>query len=138
MTAFVGECGLLGELRPVHSLEKRIGEARRMGFSRIVTPLSERKKGSSGNSFGPREVSAGGIKQIMCGNILDAINYGLVKKLPTVNTMSGPKLKWTKKTRSGSKNSEENNVALSIGEDTSTAMSEFDIIIDDEDDNFFE
>ncbi|EED91941.1 Rad51/RecA-like protein, partial [Thalassiosira pseudonana CCMP1335] len=37
-TAFVGEVGLLGELRPVHALEKRISEARRMGFSRIVTP----------------------------------------------------------------------------------------------------
>ena len=39
-TAFVSEIGLLGELRPVHSLEKRISEARRMGFSRVVTPSS--------------------------------------------------------------------------------------------------
>jgi len=43
-TAFVGEVGLLGELRPVHSLEKRISEARRMGFSRIVTPSSSSQK----------------------------------------------------------------------------------------------
>jgi len=137
-TAFVGECGLLGELRPVHSLEKRIGEARRMGFSRIVTPLSGRKKGSRGNSFGPREVSADGIKQIMCDNVLDAINYGLVKKLPTVNTISGPKLKRPKKTKSASSYDDENHVKLSMREDPAAAMSEFDIIIDDEEDNFFE
>jgi len=69
-TAFVGDVGLLGELRPVHSLEKRISEARRMGFSRIVTPSSsQKKKKKSGKAYhqpGPQEVSAGGIKQLLC------------------------------------------------------------------------
>ncbi|KAL7557183.1 hypothetical protein ACA910_018334 [Epithemia clementina (nom. ined.)] len=37
-TAFVGEVGLLGELRPVASMEKRLQEARRMGFSRVISP----------------------------------------------------------------------------------------------------
>jgi DNA repair protein RadA/Sms len=60
-TAFVGKVGLLGKLRPVHSLEKRISEARRMGFSRIVTPSSptgqaggKRKKAKDS---GPMEIS---------------------------------------------------------------------------------
>jgi predicted ATP-dependent serine protease len=88
-TCFVGEVGLLGEIRPVHSLEKRISEAKRMGFSRIVTPTY----GDKNNRYGPREVSKGGITQIMCDNILEAVNCGLVKKLPTKNTISGPKLK---------------------------------------------
>jgi DNA repair protein RadA/Sms len=92
-TAFVGEIGLLGELRQVHSLEKRVSEARRMGFSRIVTPLSVKKS----NINGPREISSGGITQIMCDNALDAINCGLVKSLPTIRTSSGPKLRRPKR-----------------------------------------
>ena len=91
-TCFVGEVGLLGELRPVHSLEKRINEAKRMGFSRIVTPTFGDKK----NRYGPREVSKG-LTQIMCDNLLDAVNCGLVKTLPTKNTLSGPKLKKPKR-----------------------------------------
>lgn len=91
-TAFVGEIGLLGELRPVIALDKRVSEARRMGFSRVITPSSmpkaKRKKVS-----GPREVAAGGITQVMCENVLDAINSGLVASLPTVNTISGQKVK---------------------------------------------
>jgi DNA repair protein RadA/Sms len=97
-TAFVGEIGLLGELRPVHSLEKRIAEARRMGFARIVTPSSPnswgggKKNRSKDISPGPREISAGGITQLMCQNVLDAINCGLVVPLPTRRTGNGPAL----------------------------------------------
>ena len=129
-TAFVGEVGLLGELRPVQSLEKRINEARRMGFSRIVTPSSARKKAGNGNrAMWPKEVSAGGIQQIMCDNILDAINCGLIKKLPTVNSISGPKLKRVKGT------------SLTSNEDCSNESSSFhlgelDIILDDGEDIF--
>jgi len=35
----VGEVGLLGELRSVSSLEKRIKEAKKLGFTKIVTPV---------------------------------------------------------------------------------------------------
>ncbi len=35
----VGEVGLLGELRNVSSLEKRIKEAKKLGFTKIVTPI---------------------------------------------------------------------------------------------------
>ena len=37
-TAFVGEVGLTGEIRPVTRLEARIGEARKLGFKRLVIP----------------------------------------------------------------------------------------------------
>jgi len=79
-TAFVGEIGLLGELRPVPALEKRLQEARRMGFSRVVTP---RAKGSKRKAGGTTSFSrTDGIDWIQCDRLLDAINEGLVAKLP--------------------------------------------------------
>ncbi|KAL7500234.1 hypothetical protein ACHAWT_010953 [Skeletonema menzelii] len=117
-TCFVGEVGLLGEIRPVHALEKRISEAKRMGFSRIVTPTF----GDKNNRYGPREVSKGGITQIMCDNVLEAINCGLVKKLPTKSTISGPKLK--RRNKSSTQND--------------AMWNNDDIILDDAEDDFFE
>ena len=129
-TAFVGEVGLLGELRPVHSLEKRISEARRMGFSRIVTPSSssQKKKKKSAYQSGPQEVSAGGIKQLMCENVLDAINCGLVSKLPTKQTRSGSKL--IKPKRPKSRDDKDRTKSFD--------MSDLDIILDDEEDTMYE
>jgi DNA repair protein RadA/Sms len=118
-TCFVGEVGLTGEIRPVHSLDKRISEAKRMGFSRIVTPAIGDKK----NRHGPREMSKNGITQIMCDNVLEAINCGLVKALPTKSTMSGPKLK------SRSTSTQNNDV---------TMWNIDDIILDDAEDDIFE
>ncbi len=117
-TCFVGEVGLLGEIRPVHSLEKRISEAKRMGFSRIVTPTF----GDKNNKFGPREVSKGGITQIMCDTVLEAVNCGLVKRLPTKSTISGPKLKRPKRSTTQKNDAMWNND---------------DIILDDAEDDFF-
>ncbi|MCL5434963.1 MAG: DNA repair protein RadA [Patescibacteria group bacterium] len=36
----VGEVGLLGELRSIPSLEKRVKEARKLGFNKIITPAN--------------------------------------------------------------------------------------------------
>lgn len=36
-TVFIGEVGLLGEIRKVNHLEKRIKEARRLGFTKIIS-----------------------------------------------------------------------------------------------------
>ncbi|KAL9180494.1 hypothetical protein ACHAXT_010947 [Thalassiosira profunda] len=128
-TAFVGEVGLLGELRPVHSLEKRIGEARRMGFSRIVAPSSASGKKKKKVDAGPKEVSVGGITQIMCDNVLDAVNCGLVDSLPTRRTRSGPKLiKPKRESREGGSR----RGARQFG------MDEMDVILDDEEDDIFE
>ncbi|GKZ01154.1 hypothetical protein MPSEU_001066800 [Mayamaea pseudoterrestris] len=78
-TAFVGEIGLLGELRAVGSLEKRVEEARRMGFSRVVTPKDGNfrkwpKKGIKSSIMS-------GVEWIQCDTLLDAINTGLVHVL---------------------------------------------------------
>lgn len=37
-TALIGEVGLLGEIRTVSYLKKRVAEARKLGFTKIVTP----------------------------------------------------------------------------------------------------
>ena len=42
-TCFSGEVGLSGEVRPVSRLEQRIGEAERMGFTRMYVPRSSLK-----------------------------------------------------------------------------------------------
>lgn len=78
-TAFVGEVGLLGELRSVAAIDKRVQEARRMGFSRIVTPVSSRKGYKKGSTTVSREL---GIERIQCDTLLAAINAGLAKPLP--------------------------------------------------------
>lgn len=42
-TAVVGEIGLGGELRPVTQLERRVLEAQKLGFKRIIVPKSSEK-----------------------------------------------------------------------------------------------
>jgi len=96
-TCFCGEVGLAGEIRMVQSIEKRITEAARMGFSRIVIPATFVNKGGSKGRGGGGGGSGGGgllgrkggkafnsrdIEVVECGNILDAINAGLVRSLP--------------------------------------------------------
>ena len=39
-TAIVGEIGLSGEIRAVNHIEKRINEAQKLGFKRIIIPAS--------------------------------------------------------------------------------------------------
>jgi DNA repair protein RadA/Sms len=85
-TAFVGEVGLLGELRPVSSLQKRLLEARRMGFSRVVTPW-DAKRPRKGSKRGKarervRSTAVDGIEWIQCDTLKDAINAGLVAPVP--------------------------------------------------------
>jgi predicted ATP-dependent serine protease len=79
-TAFVGEVGLLGELRLVGSLDKRVQEARRMGFSRIITPRNGKKRRQLGQRTQSTVVK--GIEWLECDTLLDAINSGLVHALP--------------------------------------------------------
>jgi DNA repair protein RadA/Sms len=82
-TAFVGEVGLLGELRTVPSVEKRINEARRMGFSRVVTPPDNRQNKSSKKTGQDISVSRiNGMEWIQCKTLRSAINEGLVQPIP--------------------------------------------------------
>ena len=84
-TAFVGEIGLVGELRPVSSLKKRITEAKRMGFSRIVVPkrLGSKKhnKWTKKQEYTPESNKVADIEVIECENLLNAINEGLIHKI---------------------------------------------------------
>jgi DNA repair protein RadA/Sms len=41
--ALIGEVGLSGELRSVSQLERRLGEAAKLGFKRAIYPPSTRK-----------------------------------------------------------------------------------------------
>lgn len=76
-TAFVGEVGLLGELRPVQAIEKRLQEARRMGFSRVVSaPEYSSRKG------GKQKSPVAGIEWVQCRDLMEAIGAGLEKPLP--------------------------------------------------------
>ena len=60
-TAFVGEIGLNGEMRDVEGKERRIKEAKRMGFSRVVVPsrFGNYKGGGEGGRGGRREGNRG-------------------------------------------------------------------------------
>ena len=43
-TCFAGEVGLSGEIRPVHRIEQRLGEADKLGMKRILMPAFNRKR----------------------------------------------------------------------------------------------
>lgn len=43
-TCFAGEVGLSGEIRPVHRIEQRLGEADKLGMKRILMPSFNRKR----------------------------------------------------------------------------------------------
>jgi DNA repair protein RadA/Sms len=84
-SVFIGEVGLLGELRSVAALDKRMQEARRMGFSRVITPPATRRKRShkKGVKKNGRTTSvAHGMEWIQCDTLMDAIEVGLVEPLP--------------------------------------------------------
>jgi DNA repair protein RadA/Sms len=66
--AVVGEVGLSGELRPVAQIDRRIGEAARLGFKRCLVPKS-----------GARVQAPPGIEVVAVGSLREAIGVGLVK-----------------------------------------------------------
>jgi DNA repair protein RadA/Sms len=42
-TVVIGEVGLGGEIRSVGNIEKRIAEAEKLGFNKILIPLNNKK-----------------------------------------------------------------------------------------------
>ena len=85
-TAFVGEIGILGELRPVMDMERRFAEAVRMGFSRIITPKVHRAKHGGWNRE-DRQYGIGsmGMEHLQFENVEEAIEAGLVRPIQVVN-----------------------------------------------------
>jgi len=66
-TVAVGEVGLLGELRPVAGLDRRLREAARLGFERAIVPASGRGTGT-----------VDGIRILPVANLRDALRAALM------------------------------------------------------------
>ena len=66
-TVAIGEVGLLGELRAVGGLDRRLREAQRLGFVRAIVPRAAGR--------GPARVA--GIEVIAVGTLADAIKAAL-------------------------------------------------------------
>ena len=68
-TVAIGEVGLLGELRSVAGLERRLREAARLGFTRAIVPRPARGSGSP---------DVPGLEIHAVGSLRDAIEAALV------------------------------------------------------------
>jgi DNA repair protein RadA/Sms len=66
-TVAIGEVGLLGELRPVSGLDRRLREAARLGFERAIVPAGGRAKGA-----------VEGIRVVPVANLREAIRAALM------------------------------------------------------------
>jgi DNA repair protein RadA/Sms len=66
-TVAVGEVGLLGELRGVGGLERRLREAARLGFTRAVVPRTR----------GRETTGVPGIEVVEAGSLIDAVRVAL-------------------------------------------------------------
>jgi DNA repair protein RadA/Sms len=66
-TVAIGEVGLLGELRSVTGLERRLREAARLGFTRAVVP----------RAGGRVPTSVDGLEVVATGSVADAIRVAL-------------------------------------------------------------
>ena len=90
-----------GELRSVANTEKRIQEARRMGFSRIIMPKQNRdfnprkemKWGGDKQSY-KKSQSSFGIECVECETLREAINAGLVSPIPKKSKRKTNRNKW--------------------------------------------
>ena len=67
-TVAIGEVGLLGELRPVAGLERRLREAARLGFGRAIVPAGAK---------GDRPLSVSGMDVIVVASLADAVRGAL-------------------------------------------------------------
>jgi DNA repair protein RadA/Sms len=63
----IGEIGLSGELRSVNQLDRRINEAARLGFTRVIVP-----KGG-----GAKIDRSQAIEIVRCANVSEAIEAAL-------------------------------------------------------------
>jgi DNA repair protein RadA/Sms len=66
-TVAIGEVGLLGELRGVGGLERRLREAARLGFTRAVVPRTR----------GRETTGVPGIEVVEAGSLIDAVRVAL-------------------------------------------------------------
>jgi DNA repair protein RadA/Sms len=67
----IGEIGLSGELRSVSQVERRLSEARRLGFDKAVIPASSAKRGTT---------DVAGLKVIRADTVAEAIDVGITSE----------------------------------------------------------
>jgi len=64
----MGEVGLTGEVRTVNQAEKRVMEAKRMGFKKCILPLGNRSKNLESGI-------ADGMELMFADTVEEALNY---------------------------------------------------------------
>jgi DNA repair protein RadA/Sms len=69
LTAAIGEIGLAGELRSVNQLERRLNEAARLGFKRVVIPAAGRERQRVGDLA---------IELVAVGSVGEAVEVALI------------------------------------------------------------
>ncbi|CAM9748183.1 unnamed protein product [Chrysoparadoxa australica] len=70
-TCFIGEVGLGGEVRMVQQLERRLQEAAKFGYARVVTPKLPK---------GSKAKLPSGIEVVQCRSLKHAIDVGLTRR----------------------------------------------------------
>lgn len=80
-TAFIGEVGLYGEIRPVQQLSRRVGEVRQLGFKQCVIPRMKARGGKRGASL----QSSSDFRVIECDSLKDAMRLTLGPKVSKEN-----------------------------------------------------
>jgi DNA repair protein RadA/Sms len=66
-TVVVGEIGLSGELRSVNQLDRRLNEAARLGFARVIVPAT----------VGKPHLTASGIEIVRAASAAEAIEAAI-------------------------------------------------------------
>jgi DNA repair protein RadA/Sms len=67
-TVAVGEVGLSGELRSVNQLDRRVNEAQRLGFKRVIVPAVGGRRGLAGTS---------GVELVRAATLGEAIEFAI-------------------------------------------------------------
>jgi DNA repair protein RadA/Sms len=75
--AFIGEVGLGGELRAVPQAERRIAEAARLGFTRVIVPVAGRGGGAGGAAGGAASPAPHGCRVVPCDSVAAALAEAL-------------------------------------------------------------
>jgi DNA repair protein RadA/Sms len=73
-TVAIGEVGLLGELRPVGGLDRRLREAARLGFTRAIVPRSRTRV----------DDALAGVELIVVGSLAEALRAALADPVTAI------------------------------------------------------
>jgi DNA repair protein RadA/Sms len=89
-TVAIGEVGLLGELRPVTGLERRLREAARLGFARAIVPAAVTRSGGAGGPGSragePDQHQPVGLALVTARTLRDAVEAALGRDQPVETT----------------------------------------------------